>query len=146
MRKAAVVVAEEMTGARVTMVRRLAWAETDAAGHNHFSVAVRWLEEAEHLLWRSVGCPAMVPRVPRVHVEVDYAERIWFDQEVEVTLGVIDVGRTSCTFGYEVRTSEGRVAQSGRHTVVHAPDPGGRSQPWPEEVRAGLLASVTSAA
>lgn len=133
-------VSDEMTGARVSMTRRLAWAETDAAGHNHFSVAVRWLEEAEHLLWRSVGFPAMVPCVPRVHVEVDYGERIWFDQEVEVTLGVISVGRASCTFGYEVTTGEGRVAQSGRHTVVHAPDPAGRSQPWPDEVRAVLQA------
>jgi acyl-CoA thioester hydrolase len=131
-------VSDEMTGARVTVVRRLAWAETDAAGHNHFSVAVRWLEEAEHLLWRAVGFPSMVPRVPRVHVEVDYAERIWFDQEVEVTLGVIAVGRSSCTFGYEVRTAAGVVAQSGRHTVVHAPDPEGGSQPWPEPVRARL--------
>lgn len=138
-------VRDEMTGARVSMVRRLAWAETDAAGHNHFSVAVRWLEEAEHLLWRSIGFPSMVPRVPRVRIEVDYGERIWFDQEVEVTLGVIGVGRTSCTFGYEVRNEEGRVAQSGRHTVVHAPDPTGGSQPWPDEVRAGLEAAATLA-
>jgi acyl-CoA thioester hydrolase len=120
------------------MRRRLAWAETDAAGHNHFSVAVRWLEEAEHLLWRSVGFPAMVPRVPRVHLEVDYFDRIYFDQEVEVSLGVLAVGRSSLTLGYEVRTREGHLAQSGRQVVVHAPDPRAGSVPWPEDVRAAL--------
>lgn len=131
--------ASPFTGARVTTRRRLAFAETDAAGHNHFSAAVRWLEEAEHELWRSVGAPDMVPRIPRVHVEVDYSERIYFDQEVEVTLGVVSVGRTSCSFGMEVRTLDGGLAQTARHTVVHVPEEGGGARPWPDELRAALL-------
>lgn len=127
------------TGAWVTTRRRLAFAETDAAGHNHFSVAVRWLEEAEHELWRSVGAPDLVPKIPRVHVEVDYSERIYFDQEVEVTLGVVSVGRTSCTFEMEVRTLDGVLTQSAHHTVVHVPEDGGGAEPWPDEIRSALL-------
>lgn len=46
---------EEITGAKIVQHRTLAWAETDAAGHNHFSAALRWLEEAEHLLWARLG-------------------------------------------------------------------------------------------
>lgn len=132
-------VRDELTGARVTMRRRLAWAETDAAGHNHFSVAVRWLEEAEHLLWRSLGLSAMVPHVPRVHVEVDYHRRIWFEEEVDVTVGVITVGRSSLELGFEVRAADGALAQSGRHTVVHVPDASGGAQPWPDATRNLLL-------
>lgn len=132
-------VRDELTGARVTMRRRLAWAETDAAGHNHFSVAVRWLEEAEHLLWRSLGLSSMVPHVPRVHIEVDYHRRIWFEEEVEVTVGVIALGRSSLKLGFEVRTADGTLAQSGRHTVVHAPDAAAGAQPWPDEARTLLL-------
>ena len=132
-------VRDELTGARVTMHRRLAWAETDAAGHNHFSVAVRWLEEAEHLMWRSLGLSSMVPHVPRVHLEVDYHRRIYFDDEVEVAVGVITVGRSSLQLGFEVRSVDGALAQSGRYTVVHAPDASGGAQPWPDEVRDLLL-------
>jgi acyl-CoA thioester hydrolase len=137
-------VRDELTGARVTMRRHLAWAETDAAGHNHFSVAVRWLEEAEHLLWRSLGLSSMVPHVPRVHMEVDYHRRIWFDEEVEVTVGVITVGRSSLQLGFEVRAVDGTLAQSGRHTVVHAPDASAGAQPWSDEARTLLLDIASS--
>lgn len=136
-------VRDELTGARVTMRRRLEWAETDAAGHNHFSAAVRWLEGAEHLLWRSLGLSSMVPHVPRVHVEVDYHRRIYFDEEVEVTVGVIAVGRSSLQLGFEVRAVDGELAQSGRHTVVHTPDASAGAQPWPDHV-AQLLGHIAS--
>jgi acyl-CoA thioester hydrolase len=130
---------DEICGARVIMPRRLAWAETDASGHNHFSQAIRWMEEAEHELWRLIGRPLMVPSVPRVHLSVDYRERIWFDDEVDVTVGVVAVGRSSCTFGYEARVAgSGRLAQEGRWTVVYAPDPHGGARPWPDDVRAFL--------
>lgn len=131
-------VQDDITGARATMRRRLAWAETDAAGHNHFSVVVRWLEEAEHHLWRSIGFPTMVPKVPRVHLEVDYFDRIYFDQEVEVTVGVVGIGTSSLRLAFEVLTLDGTCAQSGRYTVVHAPSPSAGSQPWPDDVRTAL--------
>ena len=100
-------VLDEVTGARLTMRRRLRWNETDAAGHNHFSSAVRWLEESEHALWRELGLVAYVPRVPRVHLGIDYRARVWFDQPLEVTVGVIRVGETSCTFGFSAVVVEG---------------------------------------
>lgn len=128
-------VKEEISGASLTVRRRLEWADTDAAGHNHFSVAVRWLEEVEHDLRRAIGLPMeLTGSIPRVHVEVDYMERIWFNQEVDVTVGVIAVGRTSVSFGFIVENLAGEVCIEGRHTAVHSPDPEGKSMPWPEEV------------
>lgn len=132
---------DEITGARATTRRYLAWAETDAAGHNHFSAAIRWLEEAEQALWRSLGHADMVPHVPRVHLEVDYRARLWFGEEIEVTSGVIRVGRTSCEFGTVVRNPPGEVAIEARHVVVHAPSTAGEAVPWPDEVRAALSAT-----
>jgi acyl-CoA thioester hydrolase len=132
-----------MTGVRLTTRRRLQWAETDAAGHNHFSSAVRWLEEGEHELWCRLGLAELVPCVPRVHVEIDYRERIWFNQQVEVTVGVIGVGRTSCTFGFCVTDLSGEVCVEGRVVVVHAPDSHGKAVPWSDKVRA-LLESPTA--
>lgn len=133
----------EMAGVRLTTRRRLQWAETDAAGHNHFSSAVRWLEEGEHELWCRLGLAELVPCVPRVHLEIDYRERIWFHQEIEVTVGVIRVGRTSCTFGFCARDLSGRVSVEGRVVVVHSPDSHGTAVPWSEGVR-DLLESPTA--
>lgn len=125
--------------AEVKVRRRVEWAETDAAGHYHFSSVFRWFEEAEHALWNSLNINKLIfGRVPRVHVDVDYKERLWFDQEVDVILAVEKVGRTSCRFGFEVRTLEDQVAASGSYTVVHAPDPTSTSQPWPVEISEAL--------
>ncbi|MGA0209968.1 MAG: acyl-CoA thioesterase, partial [Candidatus Nanopelagicales bacterium] len=66
----------EVPGSRVTAYRRLAWNETDAAGHNHFSAAVRWLEETEHALYRALGLElGFIERVPRVSLRLDYSQR-----------------------------------------------------------------------
>jgi len=36
-----------MAGAKVEIIRYLEWAETDAAGHQHYTSAFRWVEECE---------------------------------------------------------------------------------------------------
>jgi YbgC/YbaW family acyl-CoA thioester hydrolase len=126
-------------GATIRVRRRVEWAETDAAGHYHFSSVFRWFEEAEHALWNSLNINKLIfGRVPRVHVEVDYKERVWFDQEIDVILRVDQVGRTSCGFRFEVLTLAGSVAASGAYTIVHAPDPTGPSVPWPTDVAQAL--------
>ena len=136
-------VKSEITGASITVLKRLEWADTDAAGHNHFSVAVRWLEEVEHELRRSIGLPIeLTGAIPRVHVEVDYRERIWFNQQVNVTVGVIAVGRSSVSFGFVVENLEGGVCIEGRHTAVHSPNSHGGSQPWPEAVARSFVAKT----
>lgn len=131
--------ADEITGARVVLRRRLAWRQTDAAGHNHFSSAVEWLEEAEHALYRGLGLDAgLVPGIPRVHLELDYRARMWFDQEVEIEVGVVAVGRTSLTLAFEVRDLAGAPTVEGRYVIVHSPDPHGGAEPWPPAIAAAL--------
>ncbi|MGJ3507868.1 acyl-CoA thioesterase [Enemella sp. A6] len=134
-------VMDEIAGVRRTTRRTLAWAETDAAGHNHFSAAVRWLEEGEHELWRELGLIEMVPRVPRLHLEIDFADRIMFGDPLDVTVGIIKVGKSSATFGTVIEHAgdSPRLAIECRHVVVHVSDKLGRSAPWPDEVRELLL-------
>lgn len=129
---------EEIAGARVSIRRRLAWAETDAAGHNHFAAALRWLEDAEHELWTRLGHADLVPRLPRVHVEIDYRQQLSFGQPFLVTLAVAGVGRSSCAFMFEVCAEEDRPAIAGQYTVVHVAASGGAAAPWPAAVRAAL--------
>lgn len=134
---------EEISGASIVARRRLEWADTDAAGHNHFSVAFRWMEEVEHELRRALGLPTdMTGGIPRVHVEVDYRDRIWFGEEVDITMGVAEVGRTSCRFVWRVDRVAGNrnVLMEGSHVVVYSPDAHGGAAPWPEHVKAALQA------
>lgn len=88
----------DVQGARVTAHRRLAWNETNAAGHNHFSAAVRWLEETEHTVYRALGLGLeFIDRIPRVSLRLDYRRRLYFAEELRIELGVVRVGTSSCT-------------------------------------------------
>ena len=130
----------ESTGSSVIVHRLVAWNETDAAGHNHFAAAFRWLEEAEHELLRSVGMPTEeIARIPRVHIDIDYKDRLYFGQKIAVQVTVAKVGTSSCTYDFQVRTEEGVIAVSGSLVVVHAWSTSKGSAPWPADIRAALL-------
>ncbi|MGI9135802.1 MAG: acyl-CoA thioesterase [Candidatus Nanopelagicales bacterium] len=130
----------ESTGSSVIVHRLVAWNETDAAGHNHFAAAFRWLEEAEHALLRAVGMPAEeIARIPRVHIDNDYKDRLYYGQEIAVQVTVVKVGTSSCTYEFEVRTDAGTVAVSGTLIVVHASSTSEGSAPWPPAIRDAML-------
>ena len=130
----------EFRGSSVIVHRLVEWSETDAAGHNHFAAAFRWLEEAEHALLRSVGVPVdEIARIPRVHIDIDYKDRLYFGQEIAVRVTVVKVGTSSCTYEFEVCTGAGLVAVSGNLVVVHASSTSEGSAPWPQDIRDALL-------
>ena len=130
----------DVQGSRVTAYRRLAWNETDAAGHNHFSAAVRWLEETEHTLYRALGLGLeFIDRVPRVSLRLDYRRRLYFADELRIELGVVRVGTSSCTFAFTVFNAAGDEAVSGEYVVVHVQATDGGSAPWPPQMKAALL-------
>lgn len=130
----------DVQGSRVTAYRRLAWNETDAAGHNHFSAAVRWLEETEHAFYRALGLELdFIDRVPRVSLRLDYSHRLYFGEELRIELGVVRVGRSSCTFAFSVVNPAGEQAVSGEYVVVHVEATDGGSAPWPADMREALL-------
>lgn len=131
-------------GAAIVMRRTLAWAETDAATHNHFSAVFRWIEDAEHQLYRCLGLGLeMTSRVPRVHLEVDYSARILYAEQIDVRVGVASLGRASCTYEFTVDKVDGERAASGRYVVVHVSGTSTGSDPWPDEVRAALASPTT---
>jgi acyl-CoA thioester hydrolase len=131
-------------GAAIVWRRRLQWAETDASGHQHFTAVFRWLEEAEHELWRCLGVPAgLVDRLPRVKVEMDYSARLFVGDEVVVQVQVAQVGRASCEFAVTVDTADGTRAATGRVVVVHTSGTTAGSAPWPDDVRVALTTPTT---
>ena len=126
-------------GASIEVRRRVAWNETDAAGHNHFTAVFRWIEEAEHSLFRAIGAEtAMVARIPRVHIDVDYHDRLYFGEVIDVRVGVVKVGNSSCAFEFEVGKADGGRAISGSYVIVHASGTTSGAAPWPDAIREAL--------
>jgi YbgC/YbaW family acyl-CoA thioester hydrolase len=115
---------------------RVLWVDTDAGGRIHFTAAFRWAEAAELALYRKLGLTDYVPRLPRRHVEAEFHRVLVFDDEIDVTLTVARVGRTSIGYEWQI-TRDGELAVDGRHTVVYV-DEDGRAQPLADALRAAL--------
>jgi acyl-CoA thioester hydrolase len=124
---------------------RVNWVDTDASGLIHYTAALRYFEVAEHALMRRLfvgGAP--VERtflLPRVHVEADYKAALRYPDEFDCEARVVAVGRSSVTFGYEVRRTDGVLAIAGRIVAV-AIDAGGQPMPLPDAFRDVLTAAA----
>ena len=77
------------------LTRRVQFHETDAAGLVHFSVYFRYMEEAEHALWRAAGLsihPASSDiGWPRRTASFEYHRALRFEDEFEVHIRVTAV-------------------------------------------------------
>ena len=124
----------------------VAWVDTDASGLIHYTAPLRWFEVAEHALVRSLVSGGGLPSersflLPRVHVEADYRAPLRYPDEFDCTARVAAVGRTSVTFAYQVRRTDGVVAILGKIVAV-AVDLGGRPIPLPAELRAAFTRAL----
>jgi len=116
---------------------RVGWIDTDAGGRIHFTVAFRWAELAETGLYRKLGLIREGRGdYPRRHVEAEYRIPLVFEDEVEITIRVESVGRTSVRFAWEI-VHDDQIAITGGHTVVQV-NAAGRPAPIPEHDRALL--------
>lgn len=120
--------------ASIVVRRRIEWADTDASGKYHNTVAFKLAEQAETRLLGALGMLEEVyGRLPRVHMSVDLSAPLRFNDEVDVELRVEDVGRTSVTYGFDIRRDGSSVA-AGRMVAVLLKGPGRREE-WPEPHR-----------
>lgn len=126
--------------AAVLVQRRVEWPDTDAAGHYHHSTVVRWVEAAEAVLYERLGLSELFGRIPRVRYEVEYAERLWFGDIVDIALGVAELGRTSITYAFEVRRDD-QVVAAGRMVAVSSDPANGGTEPWTDQVRKAFTTS-----
>jgi acyl-CoA thioester hydrolase len=129
--------------AGASIERTVEWADTDAAGHQHNSAIMRWVEAAEAELFRRLDLPDYFPCAPRVQQVINYRAKLWFGQRVTATLQVQNVGRTSLTFAFEVHgrphdKSSGGLAAYGTFTTAYVPEGAEGAAPWPDHIRAAL--------
>jgi len=108
--------------------KRVAFADTDMAGIVHFSNFFRYMEEAEHEFFRSLGLSSHTDGAERmtgwarVRADCRYLHPLHYPDRFEVRLTVRDKTARSLTMEYEFhlleRAEVGAVAR-GRLEIVH---------------------------
>jgi YbgC/YbaW family acyl-CoA thioester hydrolase len=130
-----VIVASEHTSRR-----RVQFYETDAAGIVHFSWFFRYMEEAEHALWREAGLsihPSDSPiGWPRVAATCEFHRALKFEQEFDITIRLTEITKRTMSYACEM-TQGGRKVATGTlkiACVARQPDGTMRSTEIPEEI------------
>ena len=86
--------------------RRVQFYETDLAGMVHFSWHCRYMEEAEHALWRAAGLsiaePASDVRFPRVAASFDFRAPLRFEDEFEVRIRIAAMSARSIRYECDI--------------------------------------------
>ena len=125
-----------------THKRRVQFYETDAAGIVHFSWFFRYMEEAEHALWREAGL-SIHPEVsdvgwPRVAAACEFHRALKFEQEFDVTIRVSEVTRRTFSYTCEMTQGDRKIATGTLKIacVSKLPDGSMRSVDIPEDVAA----------
>ena len=103
------------------LTRRVQFYETDAAGIVHFSVFFRYMEEAEHAMWRAAGLSIAPPgaRVgfPRVATSFEFLKPLRFEDEFEVRLRVTAKTPKTLSYGATIER-DGATLARGTLTVA----------------------------
>jgi len=101
--------------------RRVQFADTDMAGVVHFSWFARYMEEAEHALWREAGL-SVAPAdsdigFPRVAVAIEFLSPLHFEDEFEVHVRIEAISRRSIRYSHTITRGDTVVA-TGTMTAV----------------------------
>jgi acyl-CoA thioester hydrolase len=139
-----------MRWSEYTLRRRVHFYELDSAGIVHFSTYFRYMEEAEHALWREAGL-SIAPSgaeygFPRVAAAFDYRRPLRFEDEFDVHIRIVAIGDKSIRYACELTMDDTTIA-SGSLTIVcvskRANEPM-KSIPIPEEIAARFEVSAAS--
>jgi acyl-CoA thioester hydrolase len=122
--------------------RRVHFYETDQAGIVHFSTYFRYLEEAEHALWRAAGITIAerdsAVGWPRVSASFEYFRPLRFEEEFEVLIRIVEIGEKKIRYSC-LLSSAGEKVATGAMTIVcvtKRPNEAMRSAPIPADIAA----------
>ncbi len=94
--------------------RRVQFAETDMAGVVHFSYFARYMEEAEHALWREAGLNISptdgLTGYPRVAVAIDFKAPLYFEDEFDVHVRIEAISRRTIRYSHTIRRADTLIA------------------------------------
>ena len=101
--------------------RRVTFPETDASGIVHFTNFFKYVEEAEHALWRAAGLSisARDPQIafPRVAASFEFRKPLRFEDEFDVHLRI--VAKTAKTLRYTATLhKDAELLAEGSLTII----------------------------
>ena len=105
----------------IHLKRRVQFYETDAAGIVHFSWFFRYMEEAEHALWREAGLSIHPGGSeigwPRVATSFEFKRPLRFEDEFEVHLRIAEITRRTIRYACRIAQGEATIA-TGELTIA----------------------------
>jgi YbgC/YbaW family acyl-CoA thioester hydrolase len=128
-----------------TLRRRVHFYETDVAGIVHFSVFFKYMEEAEHALWREAGLSIHPPDSelgwPRVAASFDFQRALRFEDEIDVHLRIAEMSRKTIRYECIVTKDNEQIATGTMTIACVRKTPTMRAVEIPEEIVTRLSAS-----
>ena len=111
--------------------------DCDAMGHVNHAVYLTYFEQGRLTFWREItGSPSPHTRVIIARAECDYRSPAHFGDELEVRVGIGDIGRSSFTLIYDiVHVVSDRLVASGKTVMVSYDYEKGASVPLPSATR-----------
>jgi YbgC/YbaW family acyl-CoA thioester hydrolase len=101
--------------------RRVQFYETDAAGIVHFSWFFRYMEEAEHALWREAGTSIHAPGAeigwPRIAASFEFRRPLRFEDEFEVLLTIAEITKRTIRYACVLAQGDATIA-TGTLTIA----------------------------
>ncbi len=134
------------TNNRFVMSRRVEFADTDMAGIVHFTAYFRYMETAEHEMFRSLGLSLIDTETdpslgwPRVSCGFDFLRSLRYRDSFEVYIGVAQMSRSSITYEADI-VRDGQTLARGHSTSACCAMSSGqdlRPIPIPQEIRMKL--------
>ena len=103
--------------------RRVQFPETDASGIVHFTNFFKYVEEAEHAMWRAAGL-TVHDRTreitwPRVAASFEYKKPLRFEDEFDVRLRIAEIKSKSIRYAAAIEQN-GEALATGSLTIVCA--------------------------
>ena len=124
-----------------TLRRRVLFYEVDSAGIVHFSNYFRYMEEAEHALWRDAGL-SIAPSgtgvgYPRVSAGFEYHRPLRFEDEFDTRIRIVAIGEKSMKYACAL-TRGGEKIATGACTIVCVSKQGNEMKaiPFPTDIAA----------
>jgi acyl-CoA thioester hydrolase len=119
--------------------------DCDAMGHTNNAVYLTYLEQSRLAHWRALWGHgrADMPGVILARVEADYKRPSRYGDVLEIRLAVVEIGRTSFRYEYEIVNEQGETVLTAKTVQVMYDYTANRPVPIPDAIRA-LLAPAGS--
>ena len=132
-----------------TLRRRVHFYETDTAGIVHFSNFFRYMEEAEHALWREAGLTIANRKTgigfPRIATSFEYHRPLRVEDEFDVRIKIVAMSEKTMRYQCVLTKGDETIA-TGSLTIVCVSTAAGQPMkaiPIPPDIASRFMVAAT---